>query len=296
MAARAAANGTDAKPVQPVISPAGQLIYPSQMPRRRRTTPILVLLLASLALRVLLVPISLHSELAQYQRLSGGPSAAPPATQWAEIVTQIGGYLNTGLCVALVVVLMVSVYRVHRDLMILTCGVHRPRPGLALGLLFIPVFHWIWLWHLLRKLSGRTSVDPPGRTWPNGAWGAPIGVGWAHAYLVAMCALLAATAVYIVVLVSTIVRTFPYGGLPEWFPEFLVAGSIMTAVLGLVADVCLVIALRGIGRAVGDYTESHMAAARSMPPGVAAVVGKMPISMPLTAAPPYAEPAKECDA
>ena len=75
--------------------------------------------------------------------------------------------LMMGFAIAYFVMLLVWTWRVHDRFGLLTQGAYRPTPGMAMGLLFVPVFQWFWLAWILYRLSRHAArTEASGRRVP----------------------------------------------------------------------------------------------------------------------------------
>jgi hypothetical protein len=137
----------------PVIAPV--------IPRQRDARPMMILLALSILamtaygiLQVFAREIHLQNPFATTRPAAASHSIAATMAQGAQ-------FISVMLILTYVILLLVWIYRVHRDLEMLTYGRHCPTPGLAMGLLFVPVVHSFWLCHVLRRLSQRASGALP---------------------------------------------------------------------------------------------------------------------------------------
>ncbi len=150
----------------------------------------------------------------------------------------IGSVITLALVATYFTLLLIWTYRTHQDLEALTRGTHSPSPGLAMGLLFVPLMHPFWLWHVLRRLSARVSEVNDNE--------ATIGI-------LPLMAFLVASALQVLAQIPGFIfaqHVQESGVVTMEFRLFQLA----VAGLNVAGLICLLVALAAIGNAVARYT------------------------------------------
>jgi hypothetical protein len=237
------------------LMPYGMMpMLPPPPPRPRPVTAVVVLLaletVAGLALGLaqFFVPELRDSELL----ISGG---RPDMGLLGAFL--VSAFAVAGLAITSLVLLLIWTYRVHQDMEVLTAGTHSPSPGLAMGLLFVPVMHPFWLWHVLRQLSNRVS----GPRHANGTTGGPAVVGRTPLGIFLALSALALAAVPI-----SIVVTLNMQSVGRLTTEFVILTSVVLGV-DLLASACQAVALWQIGREAAAFTAAQTAQLAPAVPG-----------------------------
>jgi hypothetical protein len=227
--------------------PYGAPYVQPHIPRPRSVKPAVVLLVLTMLglVTMALIALPFFAEMATWQR----PPASPPLGPILGIL--LGALVVAGLSTAYFVTLLIWLWRVHKDMEALTYGRHSPTAGLAIGLMFVPVLSPFWLWHCLRRLAARAAKG-------RGA-AAPAGAVVLTAFLVISIAELLAP-------LPSFVLGQQVAATRQVTAAYL-AFQIGTAILGLIGNICLAIALTVVGRATADCTAVLMAQASASPPG-----------------------------
>ena len=235
---------TEAKPVRPVVWAGNMPAWRGRPPQPRPVWPLIMLLVGMSITLLVFVPAGdyykyevrrdyqTYADLGTINNIHGG-----------------GMLVYYILLVAYFVVLQIWIWRVTRDACILSGGRFAPKPGAALGLLYVPFFHYVWVWLVLRRLSSfpRRSVAADERR---------PGFAWLTAYLV-----LAGGAVVAWIVVAAIFNRyffFNFRGTPLHAYIQMAWANGAFVILNAACNVALIFAIRKIGHATAAHTESAM--------------------------------------
>jgi hypothetical protein len=95
----------------------------------------------------------------------GTPYLAPGVAQTAEFKRRAPAAIYPLACITLGVYFFVWIYKIHKELYCRLGPARATSPGLALGLLFIPLFNFVWMIILLHKVARLSNqmLDEAGR-------------------------------------------------------------------------------------------------------------------------------------
>ncbi len=230
-----------------------------EFPRKRRTGFMVTMLLCATACLLLATGVPLLAKLQNtYPRLA--PFLYEGAIVW--------GALVFGLVYGLL--MLGWVWRIHDDVGLLTVGKYRPKPGLAFGLLFVPLFQGWWLGWLLIRLN-RHAAKATGEAERSRSGNPPPGAISAWMYLLLYSVLLIAAMILPFILIITTKGT-------DMKPAYIAFAVILSA--QVVASLALAHALASTNALVGRYVEMvvNKELERRKPPPTAG----LPVSSPPT--------------